>query len=167
MTETLFNSFNLVYLVVVSAVALGMVAMLHPRRNARTLTEDELAAIMPAMPEETEPTTPAAGIEAFPGWIFLAVILIGYPLGHSIVTQGFGASWTINAYNAVFLMGAMLLQRRPANLVRAFGNGARRRRASSCSSRSTPASSGSSTAPASATGWAPCSCRWRPPRPIR
>lgn len=124
-TETLFNAFNLGYLAVVSAVALGMVAVLHPRRNARTLTEDELAAIMPSMPDEVKPTTPAAGIEAFRGWIFLAVILIGYPLGHSIATQGFGASWTINAYNAVFLMGAMLLQGTPANLVRAFGAGAR------------------------------------------
>ena len=33
------------------------------------------------------------------------------------------AFW-INAYNAVFLIGALLLQGRPANLVRAFGNGA-------------------------------------------
>ena len=124
-TETLFNSFNLIYLLIVSLVALGMVALLHPRRNARTLTEDQLQRIMPVMPEEVEPTTPAAGIEAFRGWIVLAVILIGYPLGHSIATQGFGASWTINAYNAVFLIGALLLQGRPSNLVRAFGNGAR------------------------------------------
>ena len=124
-TETLFNSFNLVYLLIVSVVALGMVALLHPRQNARTLSEDELHTIMPVMPEATDPTTPAGGIDAFRGWIFLAVILIGYPLGHSIVTQGFGASWTINAYNAVFLIGALLLQGRPSNLVRAFGNGAR------------------------------------------
>ena len=124
-TETLFNAFNLGYLAVVSAVALGMVAVLHPRRGARTLNDEELAAILPAMPEEVEPTTPAARIEAFRGWIFLAVVLIGYPLGHSIATRGFGASWTINAYNAVFLMAAMLLQGTPANLVRAFGAGAR------------------------------------------
>ena len=124
-TETLFNSFNLIYLLIVSVVALGMVALLHPRQNARTLSEDELNMIMPVMPEAADPTTPAGGIDAFRGWIFLAVILIGYPLGHSIVTQGFGASWTINAYNAVFLIGALLLQGRPSNLVRAFGNGAR------------------------------------------
>jgi len=124
-TETLFNSFNLIYLVVVAVVGLGMVAILHPRENARTLTNDELQAMMPTLPEEVEPTTPAGGMEAFRGWIFLAVILIGYPLAHSIVTQGFGASWTINAYNAVFLIGALLLQGRPSNLVRAFGNGAR------------------------------------------
>ena len=124
-TETLFHSFNLIYLLIVSVVALGMVALLHPRQNARTLSEDELNTIMPVMPEAADPTTPAGGIDAFRGWIFLAVILIGYPLGHSIVTQGFGASWTINAYNAVFLIGALLLQGRPSNLVRAFGNGAR------------------------------------------
>lgn len=124
-TETLFNAFNLGYLAVVSAVALGMVAVLHPRGEPRTLNEEELAAIMPAMPEEVKPATPAARIEAFRGWIFLAVVLIGYPLGHAVATRGFGASWTINAYNAVFLMGAMLLQGTPANLVRAFGAGAR------------------------------------------
>ena len=32
---------------------------------------------------------------------WLAVILLAYPLGHSIVTRGFGTTWTINAYNAV------------------------------------------------------------------
>ena len=137
-TETLFNVFNLTYLLVVSLVALGMGALLHPRQNPRTLSEDQLQQIMPVMPEEVEPTTPAARIEAFRGWIFLAVILIGYPLGRSFTTEvlsgsqpfvtsfetWFGANWTINAYNAVFLIGALLLQGRPANLVRAFGNGA-------------------------------------------
>ena len=124
-TETLFNSFNLIYLAIVAVVGLAMVAILHPRQNARTLTEDELNAIMPSLADEEEPTTPAAQMESFRGWIILAVILIGYPLGHSIMTRGFGASWTINAYNAVFLIGALLLQRTPANLVKAFGNGAR------------------------------------------
>ena len=124
-TETLFTSFNLVYLLIVSIVGIGMVAILHPRQNPRTLSEEQLQQIMPVLPADAEPATPAARIEAFRGWIFLAVILIGYPLGHSIVTHGFGASWTINAYNAVFLIGALLLQGTPANLVRAFGNGAR------------------------------------------
>ena len=114
----------MIYLATVSAVALVMVYILHPRENAWTLSEEHLQRIMPVIPEE-EPTTPAGGIEAFRGWNFLAVFLIGYPLGHSIVTRGFGASWTINAYSAVFLIGALLLQGRPANLVRAFGNGAR------------------------------------------
>ena len=124
-TETLFNSFNLIYLTVIAAVALVMVAILHPRQNARTLTEDELNAIMPSLEDEATPTTPAGQLESYRGWIFLAAVLIGYPLGHSIMTRGFGASWTINAYNAVFLIGAMLLQGTPANLVKAFSNGAR------------------------------------------
>ena len=124
-TETLFLPFNLTYLAIVSVVALVMVYMLHPRDNPQTLGEEQLQRIMPVMPDEAESATPAAGIEAFRGWSILAAILIGYPLGHSIVTNGFGASWTINAYNAVFLIGALLLQGRPANLVRAFGDGAR------------------------------------------
>ena len=124
-TETLFIPFNLIYLVIIFAVALVMLWILHPRRDPWTLTDEQLAVMMPTMPEETEPSTPAAGMEHFRGWIILAVILIGYPLGHSIVTRGFGASWTINSYNAVFLIGALLLQGRPSNLVRAFANGAR------------------------------------------
>ncbi len=38
MTETLFNPFNLVYLLVIGAVALVASMALHPRRDARTLT---------------------------------------------------------------------------------------------------------------------------------
>ncbi len=124
-TETLFVPFNMVYLVVVFVVGLVMLWILHPRKDPWTLTEEQLDLMMPTMPKEDEPTTPAAGMEHFRGWIFLAVVLIGYPLGHSIITRGFGASWNINSYNAVFLVGALLLQGRPSNLVRAFGNGAR------------------------------------------
>ena len=80
---------------------------------------------MPKLPETDAKDTPAAKMEGFPGWVILAAILIGYPLGHSIVTRGFGASWTINAYNAVFLVSALLLQGRPSNLVRSFANGAK------------------------------------------
>ena len=124
-TETLFVPFNMVYLVVVFVVGLVMLWILHPRKDPWTLTEEQLDLMMPTMPKEDEPTTPAAGMEHFRGWIILAVVLIGYPLGHSIITRGFGASWNINSYNAVFLVGALLLQGRPSNLVRAFGNGAR------------------------------------------
>ena len=124
-TETLFLPFNLIYLAVVFVVGLAMLWILHPRHDPWTLTEEQLELMMPTMPAEDQPKTPAAGMEHFRGWIILAVVLIGYPLGHSIITRGFGASWTINSYNAVFLVGALLLQGRPSNLVRAFGNGAR------------------------------------------
>ncbi len=123
--ETLFLPFNLVYLVVVAVVALVMLWILTPRHDPWTLTEEQLDLMMPTMPKEDQPTTPADGMEHFRGWIILAVVLIGYPLGYSIFTRGFGASWNINSYNAVFLVGALLLQGRPSNLVRAFGNGAR------------------------------------------
>ena len=124
-TESLFNSFNLTYVVVIFLVALTTVVALHPRGNPQTMTEEQLDRIMPSLPVPDDKKSPAARMEAFPGWVILAAILIGYPLGHSIVTRGFGASWTINAYNAVFLVAALLLQWRPSNLVRAFANGAR------------------------------------------
>ena len=124
-TETLFIPFNLVFIAILGAVALATVMLLHPRRNVQTLTSEQIDRMMPTLPEEPAPASPAARMEAFPGWVILAAILIGYPLGYSIVTRGFGASWTINAYNAVFLVAALLLQGRPSNLVRAFANGAR------------------------------------------
>ena len=124
-TETLFVPFNLTYLAVISVVALATVLALHPRGTPRTLTDEQIDRMMPTLPEPTVPVTPIEKIEAFRGWVVLAALLIGYPLGHSMITRGFGATWTINAYNAVFLLAAVLLQGRPSNLVRAFSNGAR------------------------------------------
>jgi len=124
-TETLFVPFNLTYLAVISVVALATVLALHPRGTPRTLTDEQIDRMMPTLPEQTVPVTPIEKIESFRGWGVLAALLIGYPLGHSMVTRGFGATWTINAYNAVFLVAAVLLQGRPSNLVRAFSNGAR------------------------------------------
>ena len=124
-TESLFIPFNLIYISVIFCFALATVVMLHPQKNVQTLTSDEIERMLPKLPEEKPATTPAARMESFRGWIFLAAILIGYPLGYSMVTRGFGATWTINAYNAVFLVSALLLQGRPSNLVRAFSNGAR------------------------------------------
>ena len=124
-TETLFIPFNLVFIAILGAVALAMVMLLHPRHNVQTLSSEQIDRMMPTLPDEQAPETPAARMEASRGWIVLAAILIGYPLGYSMVTRGFGATWTINAYNAVFLVAALLLQGRPANLVRAFANGAR------------------------------------------
>jgi short-chain fatty acids transporter len=53
----------------------------------------------------------------------MAAILLAYPLAHSIWTRGFGTSWTINAYNAVFLVAALLLHGRPLSFLRACRRG--------------------------------------------
>lgn len=118
-TQSLFVPFNLVYLLCIGTAALLTVVALHPRRDVQTLSFEQLAAIIPTLSaEEQAPSTPAGRMEHSRGWSVLAVCLIGYPLGYSLVTRGFGATWTINAYNMVFLMLALLLQGRPINLVR-------------------------------------------------
>lgn len=123
-TETLFHPFNLVYLIAVGAVGLAVAVALHPRREARTLSPEQVAAILPAPPETAAPPpTPAGRLDAFPGWIWLAAVLLAYPLGHSIVMRGFGASWTINAYNVAFLGAALLLHGRPLPFLRACRDG--------------------------------------------
>jgi short-chain fatty acids transporter len=105
---------------VIGATGLLAAVALHPRRDVVTLTPEQVEAILPVPPEaDATPRTPAERLEAFRGWVWLAAILLAYPLGHSIATRGFGTSWTINAYNAVFLVAALLLHGRPASFLRA------------------------------------------------
>jgi short-chain fatty acids transporter len=123
-TETLFNAFNLAYLFVIGSVGLAVAVALHPRRNAVTFTPEQLEKILPVPPEAPlAPTTPAERVDAFRGWVWLAIALLAYPLGHSIVTRGFGTSWTINAYNVTFLCLALMLHGRPLSFLRACRQG--------------------------------------------
>jgi short-chain fatty acids transporter len=123
-TETLYNSFNLVFICIIGAVALATTCMLHPRSGARTLSTEEIEKILPKPPiEDAPPSTPAEHIDQFRGWVLLAVVLLAYPLGYSIVTKGFGTSWTINAYNITFLVIALLLHGRAPSFLRACRNG--------------------------------------------
>ncbi|MEX2300451.1 MAG: TIGR00366 family protein [Bryobacterales bacterium] len=123
-TTTLFSGFNLAYTLVIGAVGLATVVALHPRRGAVTLSNERIEAILPKPPAAEPPiSTPADWLDAFPGWIWLAIVLIAYPLGHSMVTKGFGTSWTINAYNMVFLIAALLLHRRPMSFLHACREG--------------------------------------------
>ena len=123
-TETLYNNFNLVFICILGAVALATTCLLHPRSGARTLSTEEIEKILPTPPiEDGPPRTPAEYIDQFRGWILLAVVLLAYPLGYSIVTKGFGTSWTINAYNITFLVIALLLHGRAPSFLRACRNG--------------------------------------------
>ena len=122
-TETLFCSFNLIYLAVVSAAGLLVLIALHPRQGAVTLADDRINSIVPPPPAEETLGTSGSRLDRFRGWNLLAAVLILYPLGHSFVTKGFDATWTINAYNMVFLAAALLLQGRPASLVKVVPQG--------------------------------------------
>jgi len=123
-TETLFHPFNLGYMLAIGATGLVTAVLLHPRRDAVVLSREQIDAILPTPPAEPPPPrTPAERLEAFRGWVWGAALLLAYPLGHSIATRGFGASWTIDAYNAVFLTAALLLHGRPATFLRACRQG--------------------------------------------
>ena len=119
-TETLFNTYNIVIISIIGCVALFTVCLIHPRENIRTLSAEQIDRIMPSPPPEDPPArSPAEYIDHFRGWVWLAVILLAYPLGHSIATKGFGTSWTINAYNVTFLVLALVLHGRPLSFLRA------------------------------------------------
>jgi len=123
-TETLFHPFNLVYLLAIGLTGLLAAVALHPRRDPVTLSPEQVEAILPQPPPEpVRPSTPAERLEHFRGWVWLAALLLAYPLGHAIVSRGFGTSWTINAYNTVFLVAALLLHGRPAPFLRACREG--------------------------------------------
>ena len=124
-TQTLFNPFNLIYMFGIATVGLATLLLLHPRRGRVTLTRERVEAILPQPPRLPERTsTPAGTLEHFRGWVVLAVVLILYPLGHTLVTRGFGTAWTINGYNMLFLGAALLLHGRPDSFVRACRKGA-------------------------------------------
>ncbi len=123
-TETLFSAFNLVYMLVIGSVGLAMAVALHPRRDPVTFTPEQLARILPTPPERPlPPATPGQQVDSFRGWVWLAVVLLAYPLLHSVATRGFGTSWTIDAYNVTFLALALLLHGRAQSFLRACREG--------------------------------------------
>jgi len=123
-TETLFHPFNLVYMLVIGAAGMLTAVALHPRHGRVCLSPEQVQAILPKPPERApRARTPAEHLESFRGWVLLAALLLAYPLGHSIVTRGFGTSWTINAYNTVFLVAALLLHGRPSAFLAACRQG--------------------------------------------
>jgi short-chain fatty acids transporter len=122
--ETIFAPFNLVYVLVIAAVALAVSVLLHPRHGAVSLSEAEVAAILPQPPVvPANVATPAGRLERWRGFTWIAAALILAALGHRFATQGIGASWTIDAYNTVFLAAALLLHGHPMGFVRACRDG--------------------------------------------
>ncbi|MFP6681884.1 MAG: TIGR00366 family protein, partial [Gammaproteobacteria bacterium] len=78
-TETLFNSYNVAFISVIGTVGLIAVCLLHPRKDARTLTPEQIDLILPKQPpEDPAPSTPAEHIDQFRGWTWLAVLLLTY-----------------------------------------------------------------------------------------
>jgi short-chain fatty acids transporter len=123
-TQTLFLPFNLLYLLAVGGVALALAVALHPRRDAITLSPERVREILPEPPPApAPPATPAQRLEGSSLLSWLAVLLLAAPLLHSFATRGFGASWTIDAYNACFLGAALVLHRRPASFLAACRKG--------------------------------------------
>lgn len=110
-TETIFVPFNLIYLVVISIVALCTIIALHPSRGTASPTaapqidRDNREAF--SAPHG--PITPAARIDRMALWPFFIAILLVYSLAYSFWARGFGATWTINAYNMILLAAALLL----------------------------------------------------------
>ena len=123
-TETLLHPFNLVYMALIGSAGVLAAVAVHPKRDPVTFSEAHIEAILPRLPEE-EPLGGAsiARLESSRLWIWFAAALLAYPLGHALVTRGFGATWTINAYNTAFLALALLLHGRPQSFLAACREG--------------------------------------------
>jgi short-chain fatty acids transporter len=123
-TETLFNGFNLAYIAVVGAIGLACIMALHPRSGALVVSPEQAEALLPKPPASPPALdSPAGRADRWRIWVWLAALLLGYPLLHSMVTRGFGATWNINAYNTLFLLAALLLHGRPLPFLRACRDG--------------------------------------------
>lgn len=123
-TETIFSTFNLTVMGLLVVISVVMVMLLHPRGQVVTFSQEHLDRILPKPESPPERTgTPASRLENARIWTWLAGGMILYTLGYNIVTDGFGASWNINAYNAVFLGLALLLHGNPLSFVRACRRG--------------------------------------------
>ena len=122
--ETLFAPFNLIYTFVIGAVGLLALLVIHPHKDRVTLRPEEVEAMLPKPPPApVAAPTPAGRIESFSGWSWLAAGLIAYSLVRSIASKGFGAAWTIDSYNMVFLVAALLLHRNPLSFLEACRRG--------------------------------------------
>lgn len=123
-TETLLSPFNLAYVAVIATTGLAAILALHPRSGAVTLSPAEVDAILPRPPPPlAEASSFADRVNGWRGWCWLAALLFALPLGHGFVTRGVGATWTINAYNEVFLIVALLLHGRPLSFLQACRQG--------------------------------------------
>ena len=123
-TETIFTGFNVSVMLVVTGVSLALIALLHPRKNVQTWSEERLRAVLPQPPERpARASTPAGWVENLPVWNWIAALGVLYALGHAIATKGFAGAWNINAYNAVFLALALVLHGNPLSFVRACQRG--------------------------------------------
>ncbi len=125
-TETLLRPFNLGYLSLVGLVGIGTAIAIHPSTGAKTLDEAQLAQILPTAPSDPPKEgsrSVAERLDDFAPWTWLAAILLAFPVVSSVVTRGFGATWTINAYNAVFLALGLALHSNPSRFLGACREG--------------------------------------------
>lgn len=123
-SDTLFAPFNLIYVAVIALVGLVVVVALHPRHGSVSISRADAEALLPAPPPEPPaPATPAARADASRFFTRLAALLVLGALAHRFATKGVATSWTIDAYNAVFLGAALLLHGHPLRFLRACRDG--------------------------------------------
>ncbi len=126
-TETLFAPFNLVYVVVITAVATLTVAALHPAPgDARPLPVERARALLTPPPPRPARSllSPAQRIDHSR---LLSLLVGGLVLSHLItrfVREGAGG-WDINGYNAAFLGLALVLHDSPRTFLAGCEQGAK------------------------------------------
>ena len=124
-SETLLTPFNLVYLLVITAVATVTMAALHPdQQDVQPLDTDKAKALVSPPEASAEPCTPAERINRSR----LLSLLVGSVVLSHLVTRFLregSAGWDINGYNAAFLGLALVLHDSPMTFLKGCEQGAR------------------------------------------
>ncbi|MEY3014378.1 MAG: hypothetical protein RIT45_3113 [Pseudomonadota bacterium] len=125
--ETLFSTFNLVYVLVIVAVTTTAAALLHPAPESAEPLDVERARALVAPPEPPPDTAglgPAARLDRSRLVSFTVGVAFLAHLGLRFSREG-SAGWDINGYNAAFVGLGLVLHDSPRSFLSACEQGAR------------------------------------------
>lgn len=126
-SETLFSSFNLVYVVLMTVFIVAVAALLHPSSaDAKPLPIERAEGLLagPGQRPDTHQMTPAQRIDNSRFLSLLVGAAILAHLGMRFYREG-ANGWDINGYNAAFLGLGLCLHDSPRTFLSACERGAR------------------------------------------
>ncbi|HAN31111.1 MAG TPA: short-chain fatty acid transporter [Myxococcales bacterium] len=124
-SETLLAPFNLIYLVIITAVATTTMALLHPEAaDTKALPIEQAEALVSPPGPRPSPSTPAERLNMSRLMSMAVGCLVLAHLVTRFIREGSGG-WDINGYNAAFVGLALVLHDSPQSFLRGCEQGAK------------------------------------------